>query len=60
MAHLRDISARCAVCGKTATVQLFNTFNAPGGRYCQRHGEQARRELQQREDAAAQREREQG
>ncbi len=42
-AHLRTISSRCIwpKCLKVAVVQLFNTANAPMGRYCEAHGDQA-------------------
>lgn len=39
-AHLRDLPP-CRVCGKTATVEMFNGVNAPMGVFCRTHGEKA-------------------
>lgn len=58
MAYLKEIKQRCGTCSATATVQLHNSRNAPLGFYCKRHGEQAHRELQQREEASWERDRE--
>jgi hypothetical protein len=36
--HLRELNIQCNLCQKPATVELFNNFNAPLGRYCRFHG----------------------
>lgn len=45
-AHLRSIEHKCEHYGCTsiAKVQLYNTWNAPMGRYCKKHGEKALKE----------------
>ncbi len=43
-AHLRGITARCAVCEKLAVVQLYNGRNAPMGKYCEKDGNRALRD----------------
>lgn len=56
MAHLRPIpQRRCssAACGRKATVELYNRFNASCGFYCGPHGREAERELQGREGVPA-------
>ena len=39
--HLRDIDFRCSRCGARATVELYNERNAPLGKFCRRHGNEA-------------------
>lgn len=44
-AHLKDLPQhKCQSCGKKATKELYNTKNAPLGRYCARCGQRALRE----------------
>lgn len=52
-AHLRPITRSCdiSVCTKPATVQLYNTWNARCGTYCEKHGKAALADLQRREAA---------
>lgn len=37
MAYTRVLGT-CPVCGEPATVEVVNRFNAPCGRYCEKHG----------------------
>ena len=39
-AHLRRL-ARCSMCGKPATQELYNAANAPSGRFCDKHAAKA-------------------
>ena len=41
-AHIRPFQTTCATsgCRKRATCTVFNTYNAPLGNYCRRHGQQ--------------------
>ena len=36
--HLRSIEFKCSSCGKRASYELFNTYNATSGYYCRRCG----------------------
>ena len=56
-AHLRDIAYRCdqAGCVLRARVEAVNTFNAPVGRYCSRHGERKLADLLSVEKASQRR-----
>lgn len=47
MAYLKSIEHKCP-CGKRATVEVFNNFNAPCGTYCKTCGERYVRELKAR------------
>ena len=47
--HLREL-APCS-CGRPATVELFNSFNASLGRHCKRCGERRLKELQKKASA---------
>lgn len=38
-AHTREIGRQCQRCGKRATVEVFNTYNASQGYYCAKHGD---------------------
>lgn len=46
-AHLRPLP-RCRDCGKPATEQLFNTWNAPMNFFCDRHAERALKEFERK------------
>jgi hypothetical protein len=47
MAYLVEITYTCREygCGRAATVELHNTYNATLGRYCLRHGKKREAEL---------------
>lgn len=49
-AHLRSIEQHCQVCGKRASVELRNTWNAPIGIFCKPHGTKALRQQLDLED----------
>lgn len=53
-AHLRDIDLSCDEngCKAAAKVKLFNTYNAPIGVFCPRHGDAALAALQRQEEGA--------
>lgn len=45
--HLRELPQRkCGSCGKKATVELYNSRNAPCGIYCKSCGNRALKRLQ--------------
>lgn len=54
MAYLADIETTCAArgCTERATVRLCTSRHLPVGDYCLGHGDERRRELQEREDDA--------
>lgn len=53
-AHLRSIRpplCKRPYCGRNSTVELVNTFNAPCGSFCSKHGKQELAAMLKREQA---------
>ena len=50
--HLRSIEHGCEypACTKLASVQVYNTYNAPMGKYCKKHGSQELERFQKRHE----------
>jgi hypothetical protein len=49
VAHIVDLRADCATCGGSATHEVFNSRNAPVGRYCWRHAQIRLAEIEREE-----------
>jgi hypothetical protein len=53
MAYLRKLERPKCCCGKPATVELINRYNASCGQYCARCGARAHKQLCESEKAQA-------
>ncbi len=51
MAYLREIQVKCCQpgCTSRASVEVVDRFNSSRGRYCKKHGEQRKHDLEKYE-----------
>lgn len=48
--HLRSVRFDCKVCGRRASYELYNRYNAPSGYYCGKCGNEAVKRFEKEEE----------